>query len=213
MFRQSIRSSKSLVLRLALSAFAAFGLAGCGESGTEGEEPVVQSDVQSIRVTAGEIEKLAPGQLFNADLVSSKVVYVFDYNDATIDFSRVNVVLGQDATFPMEAQIEAAKNNDYGPNPAPDLLNAPSGQFRIASNAEHFGILTESELAELQTNGYFYSESPKAPSGTPQSIDDDCIRATCVIHIDPVTRGLYDWSNPPSYPPLVITEEHVWCDP
>lgn len=212
MSRQSIRSPKSLVLSLALSAFAAVGLAGCAESGTEGDDQVVQSDVQSIRVTGDDIAKLAPGKLFEADLVSSKVVYVFDYNDKAIDFSRVNVLLGKDATFPMAAQIEAAKNNDYGPNPAPDLLNAPEGQFRVASNAEYFGILTESQLAELQTNGYFYSESPKAPSSSPQSTDN-CIHATCVIHIDPVRGTLYDWSNPPPYPPLVITEEHVWCDP
>jgi hypothetical protein len=210
MFRQSIRSSKSLVLSLALSAFAVAGLAGCDDSEAE-DDVVVAPDVQNVRVSAGDIAKLSPGQLFNADLVSSKIVYAFDYKDAPIDFSRIQVALGDGATFPIEALIEAAKNNDYGANPAPDLLNAPEKQFRVASNAEYFGILTQDELQELRTNGYFYSESPKAPSGTPQSTDN-CIRATCVIHIDPATGGLYDWTNPPAYPPVVITEEHVWCE-
>jgi len=208
MLRQSISSSKSFVFRLALSAFAVAGLAGCGTSG-EDQEPAVQEDVQNIRVTSADIEKLAPGQFFNADITRSKVVYRFDYSEKQIDYSRVKLVRPQDTVL-LQDQIRAVAEGNYGDFPQPDLLAASDKRFNVATNPADFGVLSESALAQVRQQGYYYDEvALEAPKPQPQNTDN-CIHAVCVICLENGSSG-----PPVSWLPGTYTcyeEQHVWCD-
>jgi hypothetical protein len=212
MFRHSIRSSKSLALSIALGVVAAAGISGCGESDTPGEEAVVPSDVQSVRVTAADINKLAPGEFFNVDITRSKVVYKFDYSDdKAIDYTRVKLVTGENQSQVLEDQLKIVEAGDYGENPQPNMHTSTlSPWFSVTTDPADFGVLKPSQLDQVKADGFFYEESAASiPQSQPQSTDN-CIHAVCVICYNPATGGPADWSTPGGY--VCFYEEHVWCD-
>lgn len=205
MFRQSSRSSKSLVLSFALCLGAASGLTGCSQSEPESQGP----EVENVRVDAAELSKLQPGELYTIDITRSNVVYHISYRDAAIDFSRIVVDLGLSEDFPLEAQMAAVEAGNYGDNPKPDLLAAADQKFSISSDPAAFGVLSEAELEDLKDMGYVYQYTNGKPTSQPQSTDN-CIIGYCEICIDPQTGALWDWSRAGT--PLCIVEEHKWCD-
>jgi len=209
MLRQSIRSSKSIALSFALCVVAA-GATGCSESSTDTDEtPVVPSGLQSVRITAVETDRLAAGEFYEVNLVAEKVVYRFDYSDKQIAYDRIQLVTPKGKSLLSEtmAKVEAG---DYGDYPQPNLLGASDKRFSVASNAADFGVLTQSQLDELKTSGFFYEEAAlDAPKSTPQSTDN-CIHATCEFCFENGTT-----SPPISWQPGTYHcyyEEHVWCD-
>lgn len=209
MLRQSIRSSKSIALSFALCVVAA-GATGCSESSTDADEtPVVPSDVQSVRITAVETDSLRDGEFYKIDLSASKVVYRFDYSAKQIAYDRIQLISPQGETLLSET-MQKVEAGDYGDYPQPNLLGASDKRFSVASNAADFGVLTQSQLDELKTSGFFYEESAlSAPKSTPQNTDN-CIHATCE----------FCFENGTTSPPVTweagtyhcFYEEHVWCD-
>jgi hypothetical protein len=209
MLRQSIRSSKSIALSFALCVVAA-GATGCSESSTGTDEaPVVPSGLQNVSITAVETDRLAAGEFYEVDLAAEKVVYRFDYRNKQIAYDRIKLVTPTSEMLLAET-MQKVQEGDYGDYPQPNLLGASDKRFSIASNAADFGVLTQSQLDELKTSGFFYEESAlDAPKSTPQSTDN-CIHATCE----------FCFENGTTSPPVTWAagtyhcyyEEHVWCD-
>ncbi len=206
MIRQSIRSSKSLAFSFALGVIAAAGVTGCGASEQSPDE-VVAPEVQHQRVTQEDVA--AAGPALSLDMVQ-QTVYAIDYADGPIDYSRIKLSYGQGKEIQLEAQMAAVEQGDYGEYPAPELRNVKEKRFRIASDPSYFGQLTESQLDQLKTDGYYFSEEyPSTPSSQPQTVDDDCVHAICDICVDNETGG-----HPVSWLPGTFTcyeIEHVWC--
>lgn len=210
MLRQSIRSSKSIALSIALCVVAA-GATGCSESsGSPDETPVVPSNVQSVRITAREINAVPAGDFYKVDLGSEKIVYRFDYSETQLDYTRVHLVTPKGEAMVLSETMQKVQEGDYGAYPQPNLLGASDKRFSIATNAADFGVLTQSQLDELKTSGFFYEESAMdAPKSSPQSTDN-CIHATCEFCFENGTT-----SPPISWQPGTyhcFYEEHVWCD-
>jgi hypothetical protein len=210
MFRQYLRSSKSIALSFALCVVAA-GSTGCSESSTNTDEaPVVPSDVQSVRISAVEIDKLAEGEFYKVDLARAKVIYRFDYSDKEIAYDRVQLVTPKGESTLLSETMQKVQEGDYGDYPQPNLLGASDKRFSIATNAADFGVLTQSQLDELKTSGFFYEEAAmKAPKATPQSTDN-CIYATCEFCFENGTNDPpVSWEEGTYH---CFYEEHVWCD-
>lgn len=208
MLRQSIRSSKSLALSLVLGVVAAAGVTGCGESSTDGDDVVVPSGVQNVLVTATDTDRLATGEFLNIDLTKSNIVYRFDYSKKQLDYTRIKLVNPQGADV-LADQMQEVQEGDYGANPQPDLLGASDSRFAVSSDPAAFGELTQSELDQLKTNGYFYDEAAlSVPQSSPQSTDN-CIHAVCEICIDLVHGGPPRTWQPGTF--VCYFENHTWC--
>jgi hypothetical protein len=209
MLRQSIRSSKSIALSFALCVVAA-GATGCSTSSTDTDEtPVVPSGVESRRIVAGDVDRIAAGDFYKVDLTGEKIVYRFDYSDKQIAYDRVHLVTPSGELL-LSDEMTKVQEGDYGDYPQPNLLGASDKRFSIATNAADFGVLTQSQLDELKTSGFFYEEAAlAAPKTAPQSTDN-CIHATCEFCFENGTN-----SPPVSWQPGTYHcyyEEHVWCD-
>jgi len=213
MLRQSIRSSQSIALGFALCVVAA-GATGCSTSDTttpaDDEQAVVPTNVQSIRITAADTDKLATDSFFKVDLSREKVVYRFDYSDKAIAYDRIQLVTPQGEPTLLSSEMKMVQEGDYGDYPQPNLLGASDKRFSVAMNEADFGVLKQSELDALKSTGFFYSESAlDAPKTAPQSTDN-CIHAVCEFCFENGTS-----SPPVSWQPGTYHcyyEEHVWCD-
>jgi hypothetical protein len=208
MLRQSLRFSKSIALGFAL-CIAAAAATGCSSSSAETDEtPVVPSDVQSVRITAVDTDSLTADEFYKVNL-QEKIVYRFDYSDKQIAYDRVQLVTPKGEML-LSDEMAKVQEGDYGDYPQPNLLAASNKRFSIASNAADFGVLTQSELDQLKTTGFFYDEKAlEAPKSSPQSTDN-CIHATCEFCFENGTS-----SPPVSWQPGTYHcyyEEHVWCD-
>jgi hypothetical protein len=177
MLRQSLCSSKSIALSFAL-CIAAAGATGCSSSSTETDEAlVVPSDVQNVLITAEETDSLAANEFYKVEL-QEKIVYRFDYSAKQIAYDRVQLVTPKGEML-LSDEMAKVQEGDYGDYPQPNLLAASNKRFSIASDAADFGMLTQSELDQLKTTGFFYDEKAlEAPTSSPQSTDN-CIHATC----------------------------------
>ncbi|XXX77963.1 hypothetical protein WMF30_04215 [Sorangium sp. So ce134] len=205
MIRQSIRSSKSLALSVALGVIAAAGFTGCGAS----EEPVGDDAVEHERITQAELSALPAGEFLSLDM-NPKTVYALDYSAAPIDYTRIKLSTADGKEILLAEQMAAVENADYGDYPKPVLTETSDDRFSIASDAAAFGKLSESELEQLKTDGFFYSEKPaKAPGASPQSTDPECVHAYCEVCVDNNTGGWPETWLPGSYTCYLI--EHVWC--
>jgi len=207
MLTKSICSSKLLAFGLALVAMA--GVTGCGGSDEGDDNVVVQPAIENVNVTAADVNTLAAGQYYSADLAQSKLVYRFDYSQGAIDYTRVKLLLGSNSSAMLDAEMAALETADYGSNPKPILTQASDKRFSVSSEPADFGVLTQSELDELHAGSYLYKETRTAPSGSPQSTDN-CIHAVCVICVDS-SGAPYDWSDP-NGAPVCVEIQHVWCD-
>ncbi|WP_437725273.1 hypothetical protein [Sorangium sp. So ce861] len=205
MIRQSIRSSKSLALSVALGVIAAAGFTGCGAS----EEPVVDDAVEHERITQAEVSALPAGEFLSLDM-DQKTVYALDYATAPIDYARIKLSTGDGKEILLSEQMAAVESADYGDYPAPVLTKSSDDRFSIASDAAAFGKLSESELEQLKTDGFFYSEKPvKSPGASPQSTDPECVHAFCEICVDNDTGGHPETWLPGTFTCYLV--EHVWC--
>lgn len=205
MIRQSIRSSKSLALSVALGVIAAAGFTGCGAS----EEPVVDDAVEYEHITQAQISALPAGEFLSLDM-NQNTVYAIDYSAAPIDYARIKLSTGDGKEILLAEQMAAVESADYGDYPKPVLTETSDDRFSIASDAAAFGKLSESELEQLKTDGFFYSEKPaKAPGASPQTNDPDCIHAYCEVCVDNNTGGWPETWLPGSFTCYLI--EHVWC--
>ncbi|WP_437968428.1 hypothetical protein WMF04_03670 [Sorangium sp. So ce260] len=205
MIRQSIRSSKSLALSVALGVIAAAGFTGCVAS----DEPVVDDAVANERITQAELSALPAGEFLSLDM-NKKTIYALDYSAAPIDYARIKLSAGDGKEVLLAEQMAAVENGDYGDYPAPVLTEASDQRFSISGDAAAFGKLSESELDQLKVDGFFYSEKPVAsPSAGPQSTDPECIHAYCEICVDVNTGGHPETWLPGSYTCYLV--EHVWC--
>ncbi|WP_437781463.1 hypothetical protein [Sorangium sp. So ce1097] len=205
MIRQSIRSSKSLALSVALGVIAAAGIAGCVASEPVDQEPVVEHE----RITQAKVTALPAGEFLSLDM-SRSTVYALDYSAAPIDYSRIKLSTADGKEILLEEQMAAIENADYGELPKPKLTDAPDQRFSIASDEAAFGKLSESELNQLRIDGFFYTEVPvKSPNAGPQTTDPECIHAYCETCIDHETGGWPETWLPGSYTCYLI--EHVWC--
>jgi len=202
MIRQTIRSSKSLALSVALGVIAAAGFTGCAAS----EEPVADDAVTHERITQADI----PEAGFLSLEMDQKTVYAFDYSAAPIDYARIKLSTGDGKEILLSEQMAAVESADYGDYPAPVLTESSDDRFSIASDAAAFGKLSESELDQLKVDGFFYSEKPvKSPGASPQTTDPDCIHAYCEICTDNTTGGHPETWYPGTYTCYLV--EHVWC--
>ncbi|WP_437636205.1 hypothetical protein [Sorangium sp. So ce854] len=205
MIRQSIRSSKSLALSVALGVIAAAGVAGCVAS-----EPVDQGSMpEHERITQAEVSALPAGEFLSLDM-SRSTVYALDYSAAPIDYSRIKLSTADGKEILLEQQMAAIENADYGDLPKPNLTGASDQRFSISSDEAAFGKLSASELDQLRTDGFFYTEVPvKSPNAGPQTTDPECIHAYCETCIDHETGGWPETWLPGTYTCYLI--EHVWC--
>lgn len=202
MLRQSMSFLKSLVLGTSL----ALALVGCA-SDPDAPGPTDQGEqVQNELVSARDLAAVPDGERLRVDLVDD-VVYFFDYS-APLDYARVEVAVG-DVTFSLEDHILNLQSFDYNPNPPIDLTESPDNQFRMAADPADLGGLTESEIAVLKENGYFYKELSK-PGVAPQTTGDNCIQAICETCGPPPGATFCDWS--PANPCVCTYETHEWCD-
>lgn len=205
MIRQSIRSFKSLALSVALGVIAAAGFTGCVAS----DEPVVDDAVEHERITQAELSALPAGEFLSLEM-NQKTVYALDYSAAPIDYARIKLSTGDGKEILLAEQMAAVESADYGDYPPPVLTEASDQRFSISGDAASFGKLSESELDQLKTDGFFYSEKPaKAPSAGPQTTDPECIHAYCEVCVDNSTGGWPETWAPGSYTCYLI--EHVWC--
>ncbi|MGK3997242.1 hypothetical protein [Sorangium sp. So ce1024] len=205
MNRQSIRSSKSLALRVALGVIAAAGFAGCVAS-----EPVDQETMpEHERITQSKVAALPEGQLLSLDM-SRSTVYALDYSAEPIDYSRIKLSTSDGKEILLEEQMKAVENADYGDLPKPKLTEAVDKRFSISSDEAAFGKLSQRELNQLRTDGFYYTEVPvKSPNAGPQTTDPECIHAYCEVCVDNETGGWPETWLPGSYTCYLI--EHVWC--
>jgi len=207
MFRQSIRFSKSIALGFVL-CFVAVGAAGCGESSTDTN--IDGSDVDNVRITYAETDKLTTGEFYRVDLTKANVVYQFDYSDDKhMAYDRVQLVTPKGETL-LSEEMTKVQEGDYGDYPQPNLLGASNKQFRIASDAAAFGVLTAAQLDQLKTSGFFYEETAlQAPKSSPQSTDN-CITAVCEFCFENgTTDPPVSWEEGTYH---CYYEEHIWCD-
>lgn len=206
MIRQSIRSSKSLALSVALGVIAAAGFAGCSAS----EEAPVDDAAAHERITQADVSKaLETSEFLNLDM-SRDTVYALDYSGGPIDYARIKLSTGNGKEILLSEQMAAIEQADYGDYPAPALTEASDQRFSISSDEAAFGKLSDSELDQLKTDGFFYSEKPvSTPGAKPQSTDPDCIHAYCEICTDNTTGGHPETWLPGTFTCYLI--EHVWC--
>jgi hypothetical protein len=210
MLHKSIRSSQSIALGFAFCAIVA---TGCTSSDTvsqsEDAAPVVPANVENVKITAVDTDKLAENTFYKVDLSREKVVYRFDYSDKQISYDRVQLVSSKGEPVLLSAEMAMIAAGDYGNFPQPNLLGASDKRFSIATNEADFGVLTADQLDQLREAGFFYDEKALEANAKPQSTDN-CIHATCEFCFENGT------SNPPvtwetgTYHCYV--EEHVWCD-
>lgn len=201
MLRHSFRMTSLLGLALGLAATA---LAGCAGEEPTTDEIVPSSDVRHVLVSSDKISQLDADEYLSLDLANN-VVYVFDYKDAPIDFSRIMFVSESGVETPMQESMAAVAAFDYGSDPKVDLLNAANQRFTVAMDPVDFGLdLSDAQLDELKETGYLYTEKDAAPSTNPQTTtgDDNCIEADCII-----CPGGWGTDGSTCY-----TEHHVWCD-
>lgn len=206
MIRQSIRSSKSLALSVALGVIAAAGFAGCGAS----EEAPVDDGVVHERVTQADVARaLETSEFLRLDMARD-TVYAIDYSGGAIDYARIKLSTGDGKEILLSEQMAAVERADYGEYPPPGLTEAAGERFSISSNESAFGKLSESQLDQLRVDGFFYTEKPvSAPGAKPQSTDPDCIHAYCEVCTDNTTGGSPETWKPGTYTCYLI--EHVWC--
>jgi hypothetical protein len=206
MIRQTIRSSKSLALSVALGVIAAAGFAGCAAS----EEAPVDDAVEHERITQAEVSKALETSEFLSLDMSRETVYALDYSGGPIDYTRIKLSTGNGKEILLSEQMAAIEAADYGDYPAPALTEASDDRFSISSDEAAFGKLSESELDQLRVDGFFYSEKPvSAPGAKPQSTDPDCVHAYCEICTDNTTGGHPETWLPGTFTCYLI--EHVWC--
>jgi hypothetical protein len=202
MIRQPIRSSKSLALSVALGVIAAAGLTGCIAS----DEPIVDVAVEHERITQADLPE---GEFLRLDM-NPKTVYALDYSASPIDYARIKLSASDGKEILLAEQMAAVQNADYGDYPPPVLTEASDQRFSISSDAASFGKLSDTELEQLKTDGFFYSEKPvTSPNAGPQSTDPECIHAFCEICVDNNTGGWPESWLPGSYTCYLV--EHVWC--
>ncbi|WP_437590674.1 hypothetical protein [Sorangium sp. So ce1000] len=207
MIRQSIRSSKSLALSVALGVIAAAGFAGCGASE---EPPVVDDAVEHERVTQADVAKALETNEFLSLDMSRDTVYALDYSGGAIDYTRIKLSTADGKEILLSEQMAAVEQRDYGDYPAPVLTQASDDRFSISSDEAAFGKLSESELDQLKVDGFFYSDKPaSSPSAKPQSTDPDCVHAYCEVCTDNTTGGRPETWLPGTFTCYLI--EHVWC--
>lgn len=200
-----IRSSKSLALSVALGVIAAAGFTGCTASEPVDQDPMVEHE----RITQAEVSALPAGELLSLDM-SRNTVYALDYSAAAIDYSRIKLSTADGKEVLLADQMAAIENADYGDLPAPKLTDASDQRFSVSSDEAAFGKLSDSELDQLRTDGFFYSEVPvKAPNAGPQTTDPECIHAFCEVCVDNETGGWPESWYPGTYTCYYI--EHVWC--
>ncbi|KYF67527.1 hypothetical protein [Sorangium cellulosum] len=200
-----IRSSKSLALSVALGVIAAAGFTGCTASEPVDQDPMVEHE----RITQAEVSALPAGELLSLDM-SRNTVYALDYSAAAIDYSRIKLSTADGKEVLLAEQMAAIENADYGDLPAPKLTDASDQRFSVSSDEAAFGKLSGSELDQLRTDGFFYSEVPvKSPNAGPQTTDPECIHAFCEICVDNETGGWPESWYPGTYTCYYI--EHVWC--
>ncbi|WP_437600501.1 hypothetical protein [Sorangium sp. So ce590] len=205
MIRQPIRSSKSLALSVALGVIAAAGFSGCIAS----DEPIVDDAVEHERITQAELSALPAGEFLRLDM-NPKMVYALDYSASPIDYARIKLSASDGKEILLAEQMAAVQNADYGDYPPPVLTEASDQRFSISSDAASFGKLSASELDQLKTDGFFYSEKPvTSPNAGPQSTDPECIHAYCEVCVDNNTGGWPETWLPGSFTCYLI--EHVWC--
>jgi hypothetical protein len=210
MLHKSIRSSQSIALGFAFCALAATGCTSSDSvSQSEDSELVVPANVENVKITADDTDKLAENTFLKIDLSREKVVYRFDYSDKQISYDRVQLVSSKGEPVLLSAEMAMIAAGDYGNFPQPNLLGASDKRFSIATNEADFGVLTADQLDQLREAGFFYDEKALEANAKPQSTDN-CIHATCEFCFENGT------SNPPvtwetgTYHCYV--EEHVWCD-
>lgn len=190
MLRQSIRSSKSLALSFAFGVVVAAGATGCSGSETDTDEPFTVPDIQSQRITAEDIAALPEGQHLKIDLTVQRKIYVVDYSDAPINYSRIKLVHGEDSEVVLERHVSVVENIDYGDHGQPDLRTNKDGRFKIATDPTYFGAFSESELNQLKADGFvLVSTDRSATASEPQSIGDECEYWVCDVCVDNETGG------------------------
>lgn len=171
MMKQWIRTSRSLVLRVATVLLASTVVVSC----TSAEPPaeVQGAAVQNVLINAGTIEKLAPGEDVLIGLGAERVRYYFDFREP-IDFTRVALQSPSNARGGMDHALMQMKDQGFNPLQATDL------RFSVAADASFMVELNASEVAELNAKGKLIKTSGDPTKPKPQSVDE-CHEVTIYI--------------------------------
>lgn len=172
-------------LPLVVLPLASVTALGCDSSD---EGPVTEEQAtKNVRIGAGDLEALAPGETLKVDLAADGTLYHFLF-DQPLDYGRISLTFEGGAQGSMDAAMEAVFASPYTPEEASDQ------RFILTGNPENFTELTEAELDALRVEGVLMTEKGSGTQAQPQSVDD-CVEQVVytyvVININGVDEGFW----------------------
>lgn len=170
------------LVMIPLASVAAIGCDGSDEG------PVTEEQAtKNIRIGAGDLEALAPGETLKVDLAADGTLYHFLF-DRPLDYSRISLTLESGSQASMATAMEAVFASPYTPAEATDQ------RFILTGDPENFTELTDAEIDRLRVEGMLMTEKSGTTQAQPQSVDD-CIEQVIytyvVIVIDGVEQGFW----------------------
>ena len=134
---------------LALSTlFVASYISGCGDA-----NPPVDSEVVFHHITQADIDQLPAGEVLFLDITQDDHVYIFDYSEMPLDFSRIEVLCPNGQTMLMTQWLDLRLEES-----GVDLRNNKAKRFAFASDPHDFGSIERWEIDKIERDGSYMQD-------------------------------------------------------